>query len=56
MKTFRIFYKKKEDPTTAKSCEIEEVTVDSFNDAVQAAYMKAEEKNYRVVMVAELPK
>jgi len=56
VKNFRIFYKKKEDPTTAKSCKIEERHFDDFQSAVAYAEKEAEKAGHRVVMFAELSK
>lgn len=55
MKLFRLFYKLKGAKTTEKCIEIDEDRFLDFEDAFSWAKKHAEEKGYRVVMVAELP-
>ena len=55
MKVFRIFFKKKTDRSTDKSCGSAEVSFATFKEAVNWAWETAEEKGWRVAMVAELP-
>ena len=55
MKVFRIFFKKKNERATAKSCGSAEVSCANFKEAVSWAWEKAEERGWRVAMVAELP-
>ena len=55
MKVFRIFFKEKDSKPTDKSCGSVEVSVEDFKAAVEWAWKTAEERGWRVAMVAELP-
>jgi hypothetical protein len=53
---FRLFFKKKNAPSTEKSCKVIEERQNSFSEAVEAGQLIAETEDLRLVMVAELPK